>query len=225
MLVLAVAVAGIAAAAAGRDWSVLRVGALPRVVTWLAGLSYGIYLVNQQIGYFVAWGLEARFGVHGWPRLVLVVAVAVVLGWALTVLVERPVHRWLVRRPPQRGNEPAAARKRSTSSDGPGADPHAVARERAHDHLVLQRVLGELGRPVTQREPDEVGLRRRHLVPERAQLRGHPLDLGDRARAVGEQLVEVRRARRAPRPAPARTPRTAPRPRAAAAASSGGATA
>jgi peptidoglycan/LPS O-acetylase OafA/YrhL len=119
VLVLAVAVAGITAAAAGRDWSVLRVGALPRVVTWLAGLSYGIYLVNQQIGYFVAWGLEARFGVHGWPRLVLVVAVAVVLGWALTVLVERPVHRWLVRRPSQRGNEPAAERKRSTSSEVP----------------------------------------------------------------------------------------------------------
>jgi peptidoglycan/LPS O-acetylase OafA/YrhL len=39
VLVLAVAVAGITAAAAGRDWSVLRVGALPRVVTWLAGLS------------------------------------------------------------------------------------------------------------------------------------------------------------------------------------------
>lgn len=119
VLVLGLAVAGIATAAAGRDWSWLRVGRLPRLVTWLAGLSYGIYLVNQQIGYFVAWGLEARFGVHGWPRFLVVVAVAVVLGWALTVAVERPAHRRLVRRPGQRGNEPAAARKRSTSSAEP----------------------------------------------------------------------------------------------------------
>lgn len=121
VLVLALAVLGIAAAAAGRDWSVLRVGRLPRVITWLAGISYGIYLMNQQIGYFVAWGLLHRFGVDGWPRLVAVVAVAVLLGWLLTVLVERPAHRWLVRRPSQgqRSNDPAAARKRSTSSGVP----------------------------------------------------------------------------------------------------------
>jgi peptidoglycan/LPS O-acetylase OafA/YrhL len=121
VLVLALAVLGIAAAGAGRDWSVLRVGRLPRVITWLAGISYGIYLMNQQIGYFVAWGLRERFGVDGWPRLVAVVAVAVLLGWLLTVLVERPAHRWLVRRPSQaqRLNEPAADRKRSTSSGVP----------------------------------------------------------------------------------------------------------
>lgn len=123
VLVLALAVAGITAAATGRDWSVLRVGPLPRVITWLAGLSYGIYLMNQQIGYFVAWGLKTRFGIDGWTRLVVVVAVAVVLGWALTVLVERPAHRWLVRRPSQRVDQrekdPAAARNRSTSSDVP----------------------------------------------------------------------------------------------------------
>lgn len=121
VLVLALAVLGIAAAGAGRDWSVLRVGRLPRVITWLAGISYGIYLMNQQIGYFVAWGLRDRFGIDGWPRLVAVVAVAVLLGWLLTVLVERPAHRWLVRRPSQdqRLNEPAAARKRSTSSGVP----------------------------------------------------------------------------------------------------------
>ena len=129
VLVLAVAVVGIAAAAAGQDWGVLRVGPLPRVVTWLAGISYGVYLMNQQIGYFVAWAFEATLGYHPWWRLGLVVAVAVLLGWALTVLVERPAHRWLVRRPsqrmtarsqtPQRANDPAAARNRSTSSGVP----------------------------------------------------------------------------------------------------------
>jgi peptidoglycan/LPS O-acetylase OafA/YrhL len=122
VLVLGVAVAGVTAAARGWDGRMLRLGPVPRVVTWLAGLSFGIYLVNQQIGYFVAWGLEARFGVHGWPRLVLVVAVAVVLGWLLTVLVERPAHRWFTERVlgrAQRGKEPAAARKRSTSSGVP----------------------------------------------------------------------------------------------------------
>jgi peptidoglycan/LPS O-acetylase OafA/YrhL len=123
VLVLALVVVGIAAAAAGRDWSVLRVGPVPRVITWLAGISYGVYLVNQQIGYFVAWAFEANVGHHPWWRLALVIATAIVLGWLLTVLVERPAHRWLVRRPsqrtPQRGNEPAAARNRSTSSGVP----------------------------------------------------------------------------------------------------------
>ena len=132
VLVLGLAVVGITAAAAGRDWSVLRVGPLPRVITWLAGISYGVYLMNQQIGYFVAWAFEAHFGHHGWWRLALVLTTAVVLGWALTVLVERPAHRWLVRRPSQRmpprrtdeavdqrAKEPAAARNRSTSSAVP----------------------------------------------------------------------------------------------------------
>jgi peptidoglycan/LPS O-acetylase OafA/YrhL len=127
VLVLGLVVVGIAAAGAGRDWSVLRVGPLPRVITWLAGISYGVYLLNQQIGYFVAWAVEANVGHHPWWRLALVTATAVLLGWLLTVLVERPAHRWLVRRPSQRtpqgglqsAKDPAAARNRSTSSGVP----------------------------------------------------------------------------------------------------------
>lgn len=117
-LVLGLAVIGIAAASAGPDWTWLRRGPLPRLVTWLAGLSFGIYLVNQQIGYFLAWALEARFGVDGWLRFALVLAFAVLFGWLLTVTVERPVHRLLTRRRArrQRGNEAAAARNRSFSS-------------------------------------------------------------------------------------------------------------
>ncbi len=133
VLVLGLAVIGVAAAAGGPDWTWLQIGPLPRVIRWLAGLSFGIYLVNQQIGYFLAWALEARFDLDGWPRLALVVVTAVVLGWGLTKAVERPVHRLLTRRrsgdtdtgrqqrysadtDPQRGNEEAAARNRSFSS-------------------------------------------------------------------------------------------------------------
>lgn len=124
VIALAVACVGLGAAAVGPDWTWLRRGPLPRVITWLAGISFGIYLVNQQIGYFVAWGLEARFGVHGWLRLVLVVLTAVALGWLLTVLVERPVYRLLTRRrgrsrSGQRGNDAAAERNRSFCSGEP----------------------------------------------------------------------------------------------------------
>ena len=107
----------VALAALGPDWTLLRVGALPRVVTWLAGISYGIYLMNQQIGYFAAWVLQDTVGLGGWPRLVAVVALAIALGWGLTVVVERPAHRLLTAR--QRVNDAAAARNRSFSAGAP----------------------------------------------------------------------------------------------------------
>lgn len=121
VLVLAGACGAVAAAAAGPDWTWLRHGPVGRVIGWLAGISFGIYLCNQQIGYFVAWGLEARFGIHGWVRLALVVLTAVVLGWLITVLVERPMYRLLTRGRRQRepGNAAAAASMRSFCSGEP----------------------------------------------------------------------------------------------------------
>lgn len=124
-IALAVACVGLGAAAVGPEWTLLRVGVLPRLITWLAGISFGVYLLNQQIGYFVAWVLQDLFGLEGWLRLALVGATAVGLGWLLTVAVERPVHRLLTRgRPGQRaarspGKDEAAARNRSFSSAEP----------------------------------------------------------------------------------------------------------
>jgi peptidoglycan/LPS O-acetylase OafA/YrhL len=123
-IVLALACLLVAAAALGPDWSFLRVGPLPRLLGWLAGISYGVYLVNQQIGYFVAWLAQDSLGITGWGRIAGVVLVAVLLGWLLTRLVERPAFRFLTRRrdaAPRRqpGKDEAASMSRSFSSGAP----------------------------------------------------------------------------------------------------------
>jgi peptidoglycan/LPS O-acetylase OafA/YrhL len=86
------------AAAAGPDWTLLR--PLTRPVSWLAGISYGVYLVHQEIGAVVVRGLVG-LGFGPWTWLAGFLGSAVLLGWALTVLVERPAHRWLTA--PERG--------------------------------------------------------------------------------------------------------------------------
>ncbi|MGH3450757.1 MAG: acyltransferase family protein [Haloechinothrix sp.] len=86
----------LAAAAKGPDWDNVAVRILRRPITWVAGISYGVYLMHQQLGYILARVLVDH-GVPGWVRMVLVVAAAVLAGWLLTVLVERPAHRFLTR--------------------------------------------------------------------------------------------------------------------------------
>jgi peptidoglycan/LPS O-acetylase OafA/YrhL len=89
----------ICAVAKGPDWTFLW--PLAPLVTWLAGISYGVYLLHQELGYLLAKALlEAGFG--GWARLPVVIVASIGLGWLLTVTVERPVFRWLTtsRRPP-----------------------------------------------------------------------------------------------------------------------------
>jgi peptidoglycan/LPS O-acetylase OafA/YrhL len=80
--------------AAGPDWGG-PARLLARPMSWLASISFGVYLANQQIGYEVALGLHA-LGVGVWWRLVAVVGTAIGVGWLLTRFVERPTHRWLV---------------------------------------------------------------------------------------------------------------------------------
>lgn len=91
----AVMLALIAAAARGPDWSALHV--VRRPIGWLAGITYGVYLVHQQFGFLLARAL-ADHGVTGWARLLLVFAAVILAGWLLTTLVERPAHRLLARR-------------------------------------------------------------------------------------------------------------------------------
>ncbi|MGH3466708.1 MAG: acyltransferase family protein, partial [Thermocrispum sp.] len=80
-----------------------------RPIKWLAGISYGVYLMHQQLGFVLARVL-AEHGVPGWARLLAVLAAAVAAGWLLTVLVERPAHRLLtqVRGRPSRNLSGAA---------------------------------------------------------------------------------------------------------------------
>ena len=121
-IVLALACLLVAAATLGPDWDFLRVGPLPRMIGWLAGISYGVYLMNQQIGYFFAWLAQDRLGITGWGRLAGVVLLAVFLGWLLTRFVETPASRVLTRRRAGRRQprkDEAASMSRSFSSGAP----------------------------------------------------------------------------------------------------------
>ncbi|MPY77771.1 MAG: acyltransferase family protein [Actinophytocola sp.] len=111
----------IAAAARGPEWDgrVLRV--LRRPIVWLAGISYSLYLVHQQLGFVLARVLSDA-GLSGWLRLALVIAAAVLAGWALTVLVERPAYRALTsgpRRPerPERVTRHRVTRRREGGTE------------------------------------------------------------------------------------------------------------
>jgi peptidoglycan/LPS O-acetylase OafA/YrhL len=94
MVGFAVMLLAICAAAKGPDWDLPVLRRLTPAITWLAGISYGVYLVHQELGYMLARAL-LTIGASGWERLVLVLAAAVLGGWLLTRLVERPAHRWL----------------------------------------------------------------------------------------------------------------------------------
>ncbi|TWE29287.1 peptidoglycan/LPS O-acetylase OafA/YrhL [Prauserella muralis] len=82
-------------AARGPDWDVPGLGALRRPISWLAGIGFGVYLVHQALGYMVARVLSEAGVSPWWLRLTVVVAFAVLLGWLVTVLVERPAYRVL----------------------------------------------------------------------------------------------------------------------------------
>ncbi|WP_442785086.1 acyltransferase family protein [Amycolatopsis sp. H20-H5] len=106
-------------AARGPDWDVPFVRRLRPVITWIAGISFGLYLVHQELGYILARVLLDR-GVPGWLRLVAVLGAAVLGGWLLTKLVERPVHRVLTAR---RGRPVPAE---PVAEGAPGAAPSQV---------------------------------------------------------------------------------------------------
>ncbi len=85
---------GIVAAAGGPDWDVPVLRRLSTPIRWLGGISFGVYLVHQELGFVLArFLLDA--GVGPWGRLALCSLAAVLLGWAMTRLVEKPAHRWL----------------------------------------------------------------------------------------------------------------------------------
>lgn len=90
---LGVLLIGVCAAAGGRDWDVAPLRLLARPVRWLAGISYGVYLVHQEIGYVVMAMVAPHWG--PWGELAAFTGTAVVLGWLLTKFVERPAHRAL----------------------------------------------------------------------------------------------------------------------------------
>ncbi|ALG15438.1 acyltransferase family protein [Kibdelosporangium phytohabitans] len=84
----------VCAAAGGPDWDILLVRRLAPAITWLAGISFGVYLVHQELGFILARAL-LDVGAPPFERFAASFAMAVVLGWLLTKFVERPMHRLL----------------------------------------------------------------------------------------------------------------------------------
>lgn len=97
----------ICAAARGPDWDLAALALLRLPIEWLAGISFGVHLVHQQLGYILARVL-VDVGVGPVWRMAAVLVAAIAAGWALTVLVERPAHLLLT------------ARARSTSRPATG---------------------------------------------------------------------------------------------------------
>ncbi|NMO92748.1 acyltransferase [Actinomycetospora sp. TBRC 11914] len=68
-----------------------------RVARRLAGISFGVYLVHQTLGYVLMLRLQEWFGAGPGVQTVAMVVQAVLLGAAMTRWVERPAHRALMR--------------------------------------------------------------------------------------------------------------------------------
>jgi peptidoglycan/LPS O-acetylase OafA/YrhL len=90
----------IVAAAGGPDWNVGPLRRFAPVITWLAAISYGLYLVNQELGFVVARVLLSA-GVGAWWRIPVCAAVIIMLGWMMTRFVEKPAYNWLTGAAPQ----------------------------------------------------------------------------------------------------------------------------
>jgi len=111
-------------AARGPDWDRV-LGVLRRPISWLAGISFGIYLVHQKLGYVVARVLTGMEVEPWWLRLGLVLTVIVLAAWALTVFVDRPAHRLLAPARPSRS--PQSSRPDAPGPDAPAPDTTEAA--------------------------------------------------------------------------------------------------
>ena len=77
------------------DWDRWIPGSLHTAVHWLAGISYGLYLVHQTIGFVIMRHLQ-DLGAGPVEQSAAMLAGGVLLGWLLTRLIERPAHRTLM---------------------------------------------------------------------------------------------------------------------------------
>nr|WP_116050982.1 acyltransferase [Amycolatopsis palatopharyngis] len=89
-------------------WQLPLLLTLARPLQWLAGISYGVYLMHYAIGTVLARRL-ADLGLGWWVWVPAFVLCAVLLGWLLTICVERPAFRLLTKRlPAKAGSRPAS---------------------------------------------------------------------------------------------------------------------
>lgn len=77
------------------DWNRWVPTRLRRLLQWMAGISYGVYLIHQTVGYTVMRHMH-DLGANPLLQSVGAMVTALVLGWLLTRFVERPAYRWLM---------------------------------------------------------------------------------------------------------------------------------
>ena len=82
----------VALAARGPDWALLA--PIRRPIQFLAKISFGIYLLNQEVGYLIAYHLMA-LGAGRVVQIAGAVAGVITLAWLLTKYVEQPLYRVL----------------------------------------------------------------------------------------------------------------------------------
>lgn len=86
----------IALVARGPDWDAMVPAVARRPITWFAGISYGVFLMHQSIGYLVMRGLQ-DIGAGPFTQTAALLSVGTLAGWLLTRTVERPMYRLLTR--------------------------------------------------------------------------------------------------------------------------------
>ena len=69
--------------------------ALHGPLQWLAGISYGVYLAHQTMGYLLIRNLhDAGFG--PFTQTIAAITIALFFGRLLNQFIERPVYQWLI---------------------------------------------------------------------------------------------------------------------------------
>lgn len=86
----------VAMAARGPDWRVFA--PLQRPIRFLARISFAIYLLNQELGYLIAYHLMA-IGAGRLTQIAGAVTAVITLAWLLTTYVEQPVYRAIANTP------------------------------------------------------------------------------------------------------------------------------
>lgn len=145
---VALLTAAVWAAAVGPDWDRLIPAFLHPAIRWMAGISYGVYLMHQSIGYIVMGRLNGA-GASPWIQVSAMLATGVLLGWLLTAAVERPAYDALTRlrdryMPPRKDTRPPGSRPKAPKSPQPSRPPKLPR---------LPRLLGPAKPPRPARPP------------------------------------------------------------------------
>jgi peptidoglycan/LPS O-acetylase OafA/YrhL len=86
----------IALTARGPDWDRVIPACAQRPIQWFAGISYGVFLMHQSIGYLVMRRLQ-DLEADTILQTVAMLATGTLFGWLVTHLIERPAHQFLMR--------------------------------------------------------------------------------------------------------------------------------